>query len=120
MSLDERIDALKVKHQALETAIEEEFNRPRPDDIQIASLKKQKLKIKDEIARSQPLIDRVQAGVPGLAVSEAEVRLLLHKSSDYGNAQACCRARGFNLEPGTPELCVFWEWKAPPSSGAFS
>lgn len=50
MSLDERIDALKAKHQALETAIEEEFNRPCPDDIQIASLKKQKLKIKDEIA----------------------------------------------------------------------
>ena len=50
MSLDERIDALKAKHQALETAIEDEFNRPLPDDIQIASLKKQKLKIKDEIA----------------------------------------------------------------------
>lgn len=50
MSLDERIDALKAKHQALETAIEEEFNRPRPDDIHIASLKKQKLRIKDEIA----------------------------------------------------------------------
>ncbi len=50
MSLDERIDALKAKHQALETAIEEEFNRPLPDDIHIASLKKQKLRIKDEIA----------------------------------------------------------------------
>jgi hypothetical protein len=50
MSLDERIDALKAKHQALETEIEEEANRPCPDDIHIASLKKQKLKIKDEIA----------------------------------------------------------------------
>jgi len=50
MSLDERVDALKAKHQALEAAIEEENSRPYPDDIHIASLKKQKLKIKDEIA----------------------------------------------------------------------
>ncbi len=50
MSLDERIDALKAKHQALEAEIQEESNRPCPDDIHIASLKKQKLKIKDEIA----------------------------------------------------------------------
>ncbi|MCG8508632.1 MAG: DUF465 domain-containing protein [Rhodospirillales bacterium] len=50
MSLDERINALKAKHQALESALEEEFTRPRPDDIQIASIKKQKLAIKDEIA----------------------------------------------------------------------
>ncbi len=51
MSLGERIDALKAKHQALEFAIEKEENRPHPDDIQIHSLKKQKLKIKDEIAQ---------------------------------------------------------------------
>ena len=50
MSLEERIDDLKSKHQALEAAIEDENNRPHPDDIEIASLKKQKLRIKDEIA----------------------------------------------------------------------
>ena len=50
MSLEERIEALKSKHQALENAIEEENNRPHPDDIEIASLKKQKLRIKDELA----------------------------------------------------------------------
>ena len=50
MSLDERMDDLKSKHQVLEAAIEEENNRPHPDDIEIASLKKQKLRIKDEIA----------------------------------------------------------------------
>lgn len=50
MSLDERIDALKVKHKALEGAIEKENTRPFPDDIHLAGLKKQKLKIKDEIA----------------------------------------------------------------------
>jgi hypothetical protein len=50
MSLDEMIDTLKSKHQALEAAIEEENNRPHPDDIEVASLKKQKLRIKDELA----------------------------------------------------------------------
>ena len=50
MSLDERIDALKVEHRALETAIEEEHGRPLPDDMVIVTLKKQKLRIKDEIA----------------------------------------------------------------------
>lgn len=50
MSLDERIDALKAKHQALESQIEEEENRPHPDDVTIHDLKKQKLRIKDEIA----------------------------------------------------------------------
>ncbi|HEX9568873.1 MAG: YdcH family protein [Rhodospirillales bacterium] len=50
MSLEERIEALKTKHQALEVAIEQETNRPHPDDYEIASLKKQKLRIKDELA----------------------------------------------------------------------
>ena len=42
MSVDERIDALKAKHQALENAIEEENSRPLPDDAAIVGLKKQK------------------------------------------------------------------------------
>jgi hypothetical protein len=50
MSLQERIEALKAKHHALETAIEEESNRPHPDDLEVVRLKKQKLQIKDEIA----------------------------------------------------------------------
>ena len=49
MSLQERIEALKSKHHALEVAIEEEINRPRPDDLEIGRLKKQKLMIKDEL-----------------------------------------------------------------------
>jgi hypothetical protein len=50
MSLQERIEALKAKHHALERAIEEENSRPHPDDLEIVRLKKQKLQIKDEIA----------------------------------------------------------------------
>ncbi len=51
MSLQERIDALRAKHIALERAIDEENARPHPDDIEIVRLKKQKLQIKDEIAQ---------------------------------------------------------------------
>ncbi len=50
MSLHERIEALKAKHNALEIALEEENNRPHPDDFEIIRLKKQKLQIKDELA----------------------------------------------------------------------
>ena len=50
MSVEERIEALKSKHQSLETAIKEENSRPHPDEIHTSSLKKQKLRIKDEIA----------------------------------------------------------------------
>ena len=50
MSVEERMDALKAKHQALEAAIDEENGRPLPDDLLIASLKKRKLRIKDELA----------------------------------------------------------------------
>ena len=50
MSLQDRIEALKAKHHALEAALEAENSRPRPDDVQISRLKKQKLQIKDEIA----------------------------------------------------------------------
>jgi len=46
----ERIDTLKAKHAALEAAIEDENNRPLPDASKIHDLKRQKLKIKDEIA----------------------------------------------------------------------
>jgi hypothetical protein len=50
MSLQDRIEALKAKHHALEAALEAENGRPRPDDAEISRLKKQKLQIKDEIA----------------------------------------------------------------------
>jgi len=48
---DERIDALKAEHADLESKIEAELGRPMPDDGLIGNLKKQKLRIKDEIAQ---------------------------------------------------------------------
>lgn len=50
MNVAERIDALRAKHAALEAAIQDENNRPLPDATKLHDLKRQKLKIKDEIA----------------------------------------------------------------------
>lgn len=49
MSVDERLDALRNKHASLKEAIDVENQRPRPDDIRISALKREKLRIKDEI-----------------------------------------------------------------------
>ena len=51
MSTVDHIEALKAKHASLEHAIHQEAMRPHPDDDAICSLKKRKLRIKDEISR---------------------------------------------------------------------
>lgn len=53
MSEDERMAALKSKHTELELALESETSRPRPDPALVSSLKKQKLRVKDELAQLQ-------------------------------------------------------------------
>ena len=50
MSVHEHIEALRVKHVTLKQEIDEEIQRPHPDDLRITKLKRQKLRIKDEIA----------------------------------------------------------------------
>lgn len=44
--------ALEAKHAGLEARIVNELQRPSPDAAAIASLKKQKLRLKDEMARA--------------------------------------------------------------------
>ncbi len=51
MSSSERVDALKTKHAALDAALDNEARRPSPDSTAVAELKRQKLKIKDELRR---------------------------------------------------------------------
>ena len=53
MSTADKIEALKTRHQELEARIEEETSRPLPNEIEIQTLKKQKLRIKDELAQLQ-------------------------------------------------------------------
>lgn len=48
---DVRIAKLKQEHQSLKQAIEQELCRPLPDTAHVGDLKRQKLRIKDEIFR---------------------------------------------------------------------
>jgi hypothetical protein len=43
------VEALQMKHEGLERQIHEELCRPHPDDAILSDLKRQKLRIKDEI-----------------------------------------------------------------------
>ena len=51
MSVASHITELKRKHEHLSAAVEVAQRRPAVDDLEIAELKKQKLKLKEEIAR---------------------------------------------------------------------
>jgi len=51
MTADDRLESLRMKHERLEEMIEEENQRPHPDDFRVADLKKEKLRVKDEIAQ---------------------------------------------------------------------
>jgi hypothetical protein len=46
------VAALHAKHEGLEQRIREELGRPAPDSTMIQALKKQKLRIKEEIGFS--------------------------------------------------------------------
>jgi hypothetical protein len=51
MATAEHLSELQKKHASLEEAIDEESHRPAPDTIRVSDLKKQKLRIKEEISR---------------------------------------------------------------------
>lgn len=55
MALQEHVDTLRAKHARLEQLIDEELHRPLPDQSTLSTLKRQKLKIKEEIERTRPL-----------------------------------------------------------------
>ena len=51
MAIAERVESLRAKHAALEERISEESLHPYQDDDQISRLKREKLRLKDEITR---------------------------------------------------------------------
>ena len=51
MSVSSHLEELKPKHDALSTQAETEHRSPGSSDFDIAELKKQKLKLKEEIER---------------------------------------------------------------------
>ncbi len=51
MSLSAHVQELRRKHQALSERVEQEERNPASDALTIAEMKKQKLKLKEEITR---------------------------------------------------------------------
>jgi uncharacterized protein len=51
MMEDVRAQSLKAKHAAIDNQISVEERRPHPDDALVHELKRQKLKIKDELQK---------------------------------------------------------------------
>jgi len=49
MALESRIRELSVRHQSLERAIEDEISRPVADSTRLTALKRQKLRLKEEL-----------------------------------------------------------------------
>ena len=49
MTQQAHVQALAEKHATLERIIAQEINRPSPDSIRLAELKRQKLKLKEQI-----------------------------------------------------------------------
>ena len=54
MAEDDRIASLKAQHAELEEALEQEIQRPLPNPAIVSDIKKQKLRIKDQIANLSP------------------------------------------------------------------
>jgi hypothetical protein len=53
MSLAAHLAELSEKHRLLERRIEEELARPGSDDLEITRMKREKLKLKEEIVKLQ-------------------------------------------------------------------
>lgn len=51
MSLTAHLSELSEKHKLLEKKIQEALSHPSTDDVELAKLKLEKLKLKDEMAR---------------------------------------------------------------------
>ena len=50
MTAHDRIESLRARHKSLEEAIDQESHRPFPNSNLVADWKRQKLRIKDELA----------------------------------------------------------------------
>ena len=66
MSLHEHVDSLRTKHAHLDRLIADEAHRPMPDQATISRLKREKLKLKEEIEHVRPNIGR-HAAAPASA-----------------------------------------------------
>ncbi len=60
MSVHDRIESLRSQHALLDDAIREESHRPHPDELRIHELKREKLRLKDEIAAMQTVTPPIE------------------------------------------------------------
>ena len=51
MALNAHLETLKKKHQAMSEAVENAQRSPGVDDLEVATMKKEKLRLKEEIVR---------------------------------------------------------------------
>lgn len=61
MPMQEHIESLRTKHARLEELIQEELHRPLPDQGLVSRLKKEKLRIKEEIERARAGLERSES-----------------------------------------------------------
>jgi hypothetical protein len=57
MSYSTRLDALKQRHASLESRIQDEDHRPRPDSVALTRLKLEKLHLKEEMEKLSTLVN---------------------------------------------------------------
>ncbi|HEX2759260.1 MAG TPA: DUF465 domain-containing protein [Rhizomicrobium sp.] len=57
MALQGHIDHLSNQHRKIQDIIENEMSNPDWDEIRVAALKKQKLRIKDELERLRSAVN---------------------------------------------------------------
>jgi len=56
MSMTSHVESLRRKHQKLESEISETMRHPGADQTQITALKREKLKLKDEIEKHSGML----------------------------------------------------------------
>lgn len=54
MSAQTHVESLNRKHAEIENVIAQEELRPQPDTVRLSELKKQKLRLKEELTRFSP------------------------------------------------------------------
>jgi len=57
MTVDARLQSLRSRHAKLEEELHREQTRPHADDAHIAELKREKLRLKDEIERLEQQVE---------------------------------------------------------------
>lgn len=57
MSMASHVSELRKKHQSLSALIEQEERRPGSDDLEVRRLKREKLRLKEEIHRLEPRLN---------------------------------------------------------------